>query len=319
MHAHLRANLWLLGLTLLVCSVLYPLFLLGVGQALFHDQAEGSLVYNGDKLVGSRLIALPPGGDEYFQPRPSAASYKADASGASNLGANNPLLRDRVARTLGLIVKYKGTSASGRTVQQDVLDWFKAQPSIVSKWAERFPSSAQAWANADDKHKDAVTTWQKDHPQVVDDWKKEHPGEEPKPADLAGAFFTEQAAAFHKAWPKLIEDDTWTRVEAVFFDLWLQEHGDVKLEQVPADLVMASGSGLDPHITLQNALYQLDRVAAKRARSERDQPDVRGGIEKLLRQQASAPLGGLFGVELVNVLEVNQALDRDFPVPAAAK
>src|SRR5262249_29842740 len=107
MSQHLRANLWLLLLTLILCSVLYPLALLGVGQAVSPRQAQGSLIDGGDKAVGSRLIAQPFTGDGYFQPRPSAASYNAAASGASNWGPSNYLLRDRVARQLGPIVKYR--------------------------------------------------------------------------------------------------------------------------------------------------------------------------------------------------------------------
>jgi K+-transporting ATPase ATPase C chain len=72
---------------------------------------------------------------------------------------------------------------------------------------------------------------------------------------------------------------------------------------------MASGCGLDPHITLDGALYQLDRVAGKWAgTSNRDAGDVKKEIESLLREKASAPLGGAVGVDLVNVLEVNLAL-----------
>src|SRR5262245_52491631 len=112
MLAHLRANLWLLGLSLLLCCVLYPLALWAAGRAVFRHQADGSLLTGSDgKPVGSRLIAQPFSGDEYFQPRPSAASYNAAASGASNWGASNYLLRDRVARQLGPIVKYKNSSA----------------------------------------------------------------------------------------------------------------------------------------------------------------------------------------------------------------
>src|SRR5689334_18241431 len=99
MLPHLRANLWLLAWTLVLCSVLYPLSLWAVGQAVFRHQAEGSLIDRSGKpagaagaAVGSRLIAQPFTGDGYFQPRPSAASYNAAASGASNWGANNYLL-----------------------------------------------------------------------------------------------------------------------------------------------------------------------------------------------------------------------------------
>ena len=108
MFAHLRANLWLLVLSLLICSVLYPLVLLGIGQSIFHNQAQGSLIIGPDgKPVGSRLIAQPFSKDEYFQPRPSAASYKAEASAGSNWAGSNYLLRDRVARQLGTFIRYR--------------------------------------------------------------------------------------------------------------------------------------------------------------------------------------------------------------------
>ena len=106
MRAHLRANLWLLGLTLALCCVAYPLALWGVGQATCRHQAEGSLLRGPDGTeVGSRLIAQSFTGDEYFWPRPSAVSCNAAASGASNWAANNYQLRFRVAKALGPIVK----------------------------------------------------------------------------------------------------------------------------------------------------------------------------------------------------------------------
>jgi K+-transporting ATPase ATPase C chain len=319
MYKHIRANLWLLALTLFVCCVVYPLVLWAVGQAACPTKAEGSLIESDGKPVGSRLIAQPFGGDEYFQPRPSAASYNAAASGASNWAASNYLLRDRVARQVGPVVKYRGTSPTGRTVQQDVEDWFAKEPDVVSTWADQHSGVAQAWVNADDKHKAAVTKWREGHPEAVAEWKKANPdGGEPKPADLAVPFFKSNAAAFQKAWPKLIDDATWS-VPAVFFDLWLQQHADAKLEPVPADLVTTSGSGLDPHITLAGAHYQLDRVAGKWAETtKRDPAQVRKEIEDILRQKSEAPLGGLAGVELVNVLEVNLALREQFGRPAQA-
>src|SRR5579859_303194 len=168
MLAHLRANLWLLFFTLLLCSVVYPAVLLGIGQTAFHDQAEGSLLRGPDgKVIGSRLIAQPFTRDEYFQPRPSAASYKADASGASNYGASNYLLRDRVARQLGPVLKYGDGPRKGKLIARDVEDWFQTRPNIVAEWAEAHEGVAKAWVNADDKHKDAVKKWQAAHPDEV--------------------------------------------------------------------------------------------------------------------------------------------------------
>lgn len=82
---------------------------------------------------------------------------------------------------------------------------------------------------------------------------------------------------------------------------------------------MASGSGLDPHITLKNALYQLDRVADAWAQQTHRDPDaLREEITDILHQQAFAPLGGLVGVQMVNVLEVNLALRTRYGEPAGS-
>src|SRR5437764_3540748 len=126
MSSHLRACAWLLGLTIVLCAVLYPLTLLGIGQTMLRDQAGGSLLTDEDgKVIGSRLIAQSFSGDEYFQPRPSAASYNGAASGASNWGANNYKLRDRVAQTLGPIVKYRGGPKKGKPVAEDIEAWLR--------------------------------------------------------------------------------------------------------------------------------------------------------------------------------------------------
>src|SRR3989442_9709250 len=126
MSGHIRANLWLMVLTVLIACVLYPGILLGIGQTVFHDKAQGSLILAKDgAVIGSRLIAQPFSADEYFQPRPSAAGYNGAASGATNWGANNPLLRARVAQALGPIVKYGAKSPKkGQPVGPHVDAWF---------------------------------------------------------------------------------------------------------------------------------------------------------------------------------------------------
>src|SRR5437016_3195189 len=128
MIRQLIACLWLLILTVLLCVVLYPSVLLVMGQFVFRHQAAGSLITDqAGKVIGSELIAQPFTDDapEYFHPRSSAVSFNAAASGASNWGANNYLLRDRVARQLGPIVKYRGPAdKKGKLVAPDVEAWF---------------------------------------------------------------------------------------------------------------------------------------------------------------------------------------------------
>ncbi len=366
MLGHLRANLWLLVLTLLLCSVVYPLTVWAIGQAVFRDKAQGSLidkdgklVTDANKAVGSRLIAQPFTGKEYFQPRPSHAGgdsydgtgYDAKASGASNWGANNPRLRARVARRLGPIVRYaddpdpkRSKLKKGDLAGPDIEVWFqentfKGAKGIVALWAKNNPTLAQEWVKSDKSGDNygprglEVKSWMEKNSEVVEKWVSDNPSTpEPNPEDIAGAFFEAYAAANKGAWPavsenKIVAVRDGDEVQAYFFDMWLQEedwkkseagkHGEsyepFKFKNVPADMVMASGSGLDPHITLDNALYQLDRVAAKRAEKTKQNPiQVRAEIEKMLQEKAAAPLGGLVGVRLVNVLDVNLALDAHF-------
>jgi K+-transporting ATPase ATPase C chain len=332
MLSHLRANLLLLVVSVVLCNVLFPAVLWVIGQTVFHDKAKGSLLYNKDgKAIGSRLIAQPFSGEGYFQPRPSAASYNAAASGATNWGANNYLLRERVARQLGPIVKYAG-GRKGQPVGPDIEAWFQkdqydGKPGIVAQWAAAHSTVAANWAKANPLNGAYVMSWVGDHADEVAQWKKDNNNPEPKPEELAGIFFTSFSKEHPGTYPSAVEVvgeegkpekkiepvKEGSDIQGIFFDMWRQEHPNEELAPVPADMVMASGSGLDPHITLKNALYQLDRVAAKRAAdTNRNVAQVRQEIVALLQQKKEAPLGGLVGVDLVNVLEVNLALREKF-------
>jgi K+-transporting ATPase ATPase C chain len=100
-------------------------------------------------------------------------------------------------------------------------------------------------------------------------------------------------------------------MQAYFFDLWLRDNKDAKLKKVPADFVTTSGSGLDPHITVANAQFQLDGVAdewATKTGAPRDA--VVKEIENVLGEKQFAPAFGLFGEPMVNVLEVNLELEK---------
>jgi len=174
-----RPALVLTALFAVLLGLAYPAALTGIGQVLFPAQANGSLIREGDRVVGSALIGQAFSSPAYFHGRPSAAGkgYDAAASAGSNLGPTSQALVDRI----------------------------EADRSTLG----------------------------------------------------AGA---------------------------------------------PADLLTASASGLDPHISPEAALFQAGRVARARGLSE---PVVRG----MIAARTEGRLLGLLGEPRVNVLALNLALD----------
>lgn len=104
-----------LGLTLVSLvgfGLLYPLAGVGLGQAFFPVQSNGSIVLNQGKAVGSVLVAQPFAGDQYFQPRPSAAGYNPMAASGSNQARTNPELRQRIEDARAAVAQREGVDPS---------------------------------------------------------------------------------------------------------------------------------------------------------------------------------------------------------------
>ncbi|GGH44916.1 potassium-transporting ATPase subunit KdpC [Frigidibacter albus] len=97
MLTHLRPAITLmLGFTLLT-GLAYPLAMTGLAQTLFPAAADGSLITQGDRVIGSGLVAQPFAEAAYLHPRPSASDWNAAGTGASNLGPTSALLVATVA------------------------------------------------------------------------------------------------------------------------------------------------------------------------------------------------------------------------------
>ncbi|WP_410881275.1 potassium-transporting ATPase subunit KdpC [Myroides sp. DW712] len=76
----------------------------------------------------------------------------------------------------------------------------------------------------------------------------------------------------------------------------------VQTAEIPVDLVTASGSGLDPNISVQAAYVQIARIAQARSMTAKR-------LEQLVATHIQSPLLGVFGPQKINVLELNMALD----------
>jgi potassium-transporting ATPase KdpC subunit len=181
----LRPAVTFLLLMTLITGIAYPLLILGLGQAVFPYQANGSLIRDGDRVVGSALIGQNFAQPRYFHPRPSAAGsdgYDASASSGSNLG---PISRALAAQVAERVQAARAEGAAG---------------------------------------------------------------------------------------------------------------------PVPADMVTASASGLDPHISPANAMAQVNRVAAARGIPA-------AAVRDLVTRSTEGPTLGVLGGAHVNVLLLNRQLD----------
>ncbi|MEN3354827.1 MAG: potassium-transporting ATPase KdpC subunit [Betaproteobacteria bacterium] len=187
MFAQFRPALVMLIIMTALTGALYPLVVTQIAQIVMPHQANGSLIKQGDKLVGSELIGQAFSDPKYFWGRPSATSpypYNAAASSGSNQGPLNPAL------------------------------------------AEAVEGRVKALRDADPSNEEAI----------------------------------------------------------------------------PVDLITASGSGLDPHISPAAAQYQIARIARLRGL---DRPRVR----QLVAGATEARQLGFFGEPRVNVLKLNLSLD----------
>ena len=188
MRRQLLPSILMLLVMTVVTGFAYTLAVTGVGQLLFGDRADGSLLERDGKVVGSELIGQAFTAPEYFHPRPSAAGdgYDPTISSGSNLGPLNP---DLLASVEERIASYR-------------------------------------------------------------------------------------------------------------------EFNGLELDApVPVDAVTASGSGLDPHISVANARLQAPRIAGERGISE---DEVMG----LIDNNIVSPMFGFLNEPSVNVLRLNLALER---------
>ena len=181
----LRASFGMTIIGLGLCGFVYSSAATGLGQMLFPEQANGSLIVENNQVIGSHLVAQPFAQVQYFHPRPSAANYDPMAMTGSNIARTNPELQKVIEERLNQIAAKE----------------------------------------------------------------------------------------------------------------------QIEKSKIPADLVTASGSGIDPEISVQSAMIQVKRIAYARHIPEQD-------VETIIQSHTVQPIFGILGQARVNVLELNLALDR---------
>lgn len=177
----------------ILTGVIYPLFVTVIGQTIFYNHSNGSMIVVNNKTVGSELIGQKFAGIQYFNSRPSAINYNPMPSGASNLSVTSKELQLRVKRNIALF---------------DSIN--------------QIPTS----------------------------------------------------------------------------------------QSIPSEMIYASGSGLDPHISPQAALMQVNRICKSRHLPETAVKQ----IEDLISHSTEGRQLGFLGEKRINVLKLNLELDKQFIV-----
>jgi K+-transporting ATPase ATPase C chain len=297
---HVAALRALLLLTV-ITGILYPLAVWGVSFLPgLHDNAEGSLVRNAKgQVVGSRLIGqsfTDSAGSplrQYFQSRPSSAGtsgYDPTASGASNLGPED------IIDTLPdpkLVARDKPDPNAKQSLLTQVCSRSQAVGQLEGVDGSRpFCTSGGAGAVL------SVIGPRDAHGNVVHPTRVISVNEECLPGKQVTPF-----VATYKG----------VKVECAEYG---QEYSAGQIvpirgnapadPKVPADAVTASGSGLDPDISVAYARLQAPRVAKERCVSVAQ-------VEKAIKDNETGRTLGFMGEDVVNVLALNIELDKKYP------
>jgi K+-transporting ATPase ATPase C chain len=326
----------------IICCGIYPLLVYGIGQLFFPVQANGSLLKadgsfttNDKEAVGSSLIAQGFSLPIYFHPRPSANSYDATNSGGSNLGP----LSDKLINGLPPAPPTTQATTQMATTQPATTQMADTQPAATQMAAATQPAATQPAPtvqfdgirlrtihyavdnNIPFKLYFAVYNKQT-NPDGSVTVTIERKMEAPKRANGTYVDFEDDQGnpndvALVNAFPHPAAPNGGS---GVIFDgpdfapRTMVIAGDFGT-LIPGDAVTASGSGLDPHISPANAKLQAARVAAARSIPGRTVSATQ--VQALVDTYTDGPDLGILGDPGVNVLRLNLALDKNFPMPAA--
>ncbi|MEM1483324.1 K(+)-transporting ATPase subunit C [Oscillospiraceae bacterium PP1C4] len=185
---------------LLICGLIYPLLLTGLGQLIFPKQANGSLIMINGQAVGSELVGQDFSDPKFMKCRPSAVNYNTYTPADKESG------------------NYTGVGSGSK-------NYAPTNPDLI----------------------------------------------------------------------KRVQNDIAS---------FLKENPSVKQEDIPTDLLTASGSGLDPHISPASAAVQIPSIAESTGLSQET-------LTTIVKNNTQEKLLGVFGEDMVNVLKVNLEISKE--------
>ena len=121
MKKQILISIKIFALFTVLCGIAYPLLITGIAQLAFPEKANGSLIVQDNKVIGSELIGQKFDSETYFWSRPSATDYSSMPSGGSNLGTTSSKLKQLVADRTAQWIKSNPTSGSEKIPSEMLL------------------------------------------------------------------------------------------------------------------------------------------------------------------------------------------------------